>query len=379
MNVLPTPVEANQGISAVQLVVQEPTEGIKKSETTSKIMQGMKEISSYIAESSTATQMALMAKDQSVTKLDTESVEYALLQKNKGLFATVQDSSRLRFAPDKIDSDDKKLAESHLDEHKFPVSSMKELGHLSSSDEDSDDDQLTSQGKQDRNISRRELRQFAETTVHNDMKAWMPVSDSAPNPLSCGDVRAMVTSLALDTDDYSFDVSKYHTKISSNGDLQTLQMHLDTKLTQDEGVILSMYDKVAGHDTVFYFPPLSEQIDPQKPSAFLFQADMGDGFTNELTFNNWMDSRGDEPVAYDDLFGYMNDTINANVDFDRAARIFDVKGEDSSRTLQDGYQEKYSQGQQDQEFKVHLHNVDPSNFLQNVQEFDQTAFKMTMK
>lgn len=370
-------VAQNLAVNAVQQIELGPSQGVDKSQKTTDILLGMKEIATHISESNKATQMALMAKDESVTKLTTQSVEYALLQKNDGMFSFVDEGSKLRFNPKTVDEKDTDLADLHLEKQNLPVTSIKDLGHLSSSDEDTEDE-LELQNTKDRNVSRRELRSFAALTVQKDMAELMPSDDSNPNPLSCGDVRSLVTSLALDTHDYNFDVSKNFMKISDSGELETLKVHLETKLSQDEGVVLSMYDKVAGHDTVFYFPPLSEQIDPEKPSAFLFQADMGDGFTRELNFENWMDAKAGDSVAYDDIFGYMGDTITKNVDFDRASRLFDIDGEAQSQTLLEGYQEKYSLGQKDQEFKVHLHNVDPDNFLQNVQEFSQKAFQLNM-
>lgn len=92
------------------------------------------------------------------------------------------------------------------------------------------------------------------------------------------------------------------------------------KLPEDKNFILRIQDKALGHSYVIDIP--SGKNDSRQ--CFLYQTDLGEGVTRQITASEWMQTERSNPLFLHNFLSYIQTMNNNTVNQTLIAQIFDI-------------------------------------------------------
>ncbi|HHR5887220.1 TPA: cycle-inhibiting factor [Providencia alcalifaciens] len=128
----------------------------------------------------------------------------------------------------------------------------------------------------------------------------------------CGLFANNMMKVFLDNDQETFDNTGYMP-------ITELENTIN-KLPEDKNFILRIQDKALGHSYVIDIP--SGKNDSRQ--CFLYQTDLGEGVTRQITASEWMQMERSNPLFLHDFLSYTQAMNNNTVNQTLIAKIFDI-------------------------------------------------------
>lgn len=128
----------------------------------------------------------------------------------------------------------------------------------------------------------------------------------------CGLFANNIMKLFLDNDEEAFDKNNFNP-------IKELPSIMST-LPEDKNFILRIQDKALGHAYVIDIPSGKNS----SRQCFLYQTDLGEGVTRQVSSIEWMDVKRTEALLVSDFLSYINNMNNNIVKPDIIAKIFDI-------------------------------------------------------
>ncbi|BBG61907.1 cycle-inhibiting factor [Providencia rustigianii] len=128
----------------------------------------------------------------------------------------------------------------------------------------------------------------------------------------CGLFANNMMKVFLDNDQETFDNTGYMP-------ITELENTIN-KLPEDKNFILRIQDKALGHSYVIDIP--SGKNDSRQ--CFLYQTDLGEGVTRQITASEWMQTERSNPLFLHNFLSYIQTMNNNTVNQTLIAKIFDI-------------------------------------------------------
>lgn len=128
----------------------------------------------------------------------------------------------------------------------------------------------------------------------------------------CGLFANNMMKVFLDNDQETFDNTGYMP-------ITELENTIN-KLPEDKNFILRIQDKALGHSYVIDIP--SGKNDSRQ--CFLYQTDLGEGVTRQITASEWMQTERSNPLFLHNFLSYIQTMNNNTVNQTLIAQIFDI-------------------------------------------------------
>lgn len=148
-----------------------------------------------------------------------------------------------------------------------------------------------------------------------EVKGLLGDPDQIMNP-SCGTVANNLMKLFLDAPGRN-----YHPVQAQKTDLAGLKRQLDA-LAPDKSYLLHVMDGPLSHAYVLDLPAGGGQGGERQ--GWLYQSDMGEGATRQLSLTQWMDRADPQPLALGKMLEHFDNMQTGRADAASLGEIFDV-------------------------------------------------------